>query len=96
MTELQLNVSENSVSAPLKTIQVQYFALLREARGCSQETIETTANTPLALYQFLQKQHHFPLTAEQLRVAINENFVAWETPLQSHDRVVFIPPVAGG
>lgn len=96
MTEFQTESSSKLASAPLKIITVQYFALLREARGCSQETIETNADTPLALYQFLQEQHHFLLMPEQLRVAINENFVDWETQLQSHDRVVFIPPVAGG
>jgi len=96
MTEFQTKSSSDLASDPLKTITVQYFALLREARGCSQETVETTAETPLALYHFLQEKHHFPLTAEQLRVAINENFATWETPLQTHDRVVFIPPVAGG
>jgi molybdopterin converting factor subunit 1 len=93
---IQAESNSNLASAPLKTIQIQYFALLREVRGSSQETIETAADTPLALYQFLQERYHFPLTPEQLRVAINENFVTWETPLQTHDRVVFIPPVAGG
>lgn len=84
------------MSEPMKTITVQYFALLREARGCAQEMIETTAATPLALYQQLQKQHHFHLEPHVLRVAVNETFVDWESPLQDNDLVVFIPPVAGG
>ena len=79
-----------------KTVKVQYFALLRELRGCTEETVETEASTALALYQFLQNRYDFPLAPEQLRVAINENFATWETPIQPHDTVVFIPPVAGG
>jgi molybdopterin converting factor small subunit len=29
-------------------------------------------------------------------VAVNEEFREWSTPLVANDRVVFIPPVAGG
>jgi molybdopterin converting factor small subunit len=31
-----------------------------------------------------------------LRVAVNDEFRDWTWPLQANDRVVFIPPVAGG
>jgi len=31
-----------------------------------------------------------------LRVAVNEEFSDWQRPLEDGDRVVFIPPVAGG
>jgi molybdopterin synthase sulfur carrier subunit len=31
-----------------------------------------------------------------LKVAVNEEFAAWDQPLAGGDRVVFIPPVAGG
>jgi len=31
-----------------------------------------------------------------LKVAVNEEFAAWDRPLADGDRVVFIPPVAGG
>jgi molybdopterin converting factor small subunit len=31
-----------------------------------------------------------------LRVAVNESFSDWSRPLAEGDRVVFIPPVAGG
>ncbi|HEY9686510.1 MAG TPA: MoaD/ThiS family protein [Coleofasciculaceae cyanobacterium] len=81
---------------PAKKISVQYFALLREQRGCSQETLETNAETPLALYRYLQERHGFRLDPGLLKVAVNDTFVSWETPLNPEDRVVFIPPVAGG
>ena len=32
-------------------LQIQYFALLREQRGLSDETLETTAATPTELYE---------------------------------------------
>ncbi len=31
-----------------------------------------------------------------LRVAINEEYVSWESQIHDGDEVVFIPPVAGG
>ena len=83
-------------AAPIKKIDVQYFALLREERGLSQETISTRARTLQDLYKDLQKKYHFKLSIELLRVSINEEFSDWNTELKSGDRVVFIPPVAGG
>jgi molybdopterin converting factor subunit 1 len=79
-----------------KKISVHYFALLREQRGCSREVLETSAETPLALYRYLQEKHGFRLEPDLLKVAVNDAFASWETPLNPDDRVVFIPPVAGG
>ena len=79
-----------------KTIHLQYYALLREERGLSQETITTTAQTAKELYQELRNRYHFRLEIEQLRAAINGEFKDWTTPLKTGDQVVFIPPVAGG
>lgn len=77
-------------------LTIQYFALLREQRGRDAETVELDAATPAALYQALAQKHGFTLEPASLKVAVNDDFAAWETPLQDGDRVVFIPPVAGG
>lgn len=79
-----------------KTIQVQYFAILREQRGLAEERLETAAATPAALYEELRARHRFTLPGERVRAAVNDAFVAPGSPLQAGDRVVFIPPVAGG
>ena len=79
-----------------KKIHIQYYALLREERGLSRETVTTDAKTVQGLYQQLQAKYHFRLSPDILRVAINDEFVNWRSPLQSNDTVVFIPPVAGG
>ncbi|GMW00186.1 MAG: hypothetical protein AMXMBFR84_13240 [Candidatus Hydrogenedentota bacterium] len=78
------------------TVHVRYFALMREQRGLSAEEVRTTASTPRALYGELQRTHGFTLHLEQLKVAINETFGDWDTPLSEGDTVVFVPPVAGG
>ena len=81
---------------PLKEIHIQYYALLREERGVSQETVSTGAATAQDLYFELQKKFKFKLSTDLLRVSVNDEFLAWETPLKSGDKIVFIPPVAGG
>ena len=78
------------------TIQVQYFAILREQRGISQEKLTTTATSPAALYDELRGRHNFTLPGDRVRAAVNDTFIDSAAPLRDGDRVVFIPPVAGG
>jgi len=78
------------------TIHVQYFAILREQRGLSEETIQTAVDTAGDLYADLRASHHFSLPIERMKVVVNETFVDWEHPLTEGDRIVFVPPVAGG
>ncbi len=80
----------------MKTVQVQYFAMLREQAGCGEETIATAADTPAALYEELRSRRGFTLARERVRVALNGEFSSWETPLIDGARVVFMPPFAGG
>jgi molybdenum cofactor guanylyltransferase len=78
------------------TLRIQYFAVLREQAGRAEETIDTAARTPAALYDELSHRHSFQLAPTQLKVAINAEFSDWHAPLAHGDTVVFIPPVAGG
>lgn len=78
------------------TINVSYFALLREQRGCASETVSTHARTPSDLYTALAMAHGFSMPKASLRVAINDRFGSWDTPISEGDKVTFIPPVAGG
>lgn len=77
-------------------LHIQYFAILREQRGATEETLETNASTPSAVYQELREKHGFTLPAERVRAAVNDEFVAADATLRDGDRIVFIPPVAGG
>jgi molybdopterin converting factor subunit 1 len=77
-------------------LRIQYFALLREQAGRSEEMIESACATPAELYGELKSRHGFTLALEQLKVAINSEFSEWSKPLKAGDAVVFIPPVAGG
>ncbi|HTU66857.1 MAG TPA: NTP transferase domain-containing protein [Steroidobacteraceae bacterium] len=86
----------DSDASPERQVRVQYYALLREQAGRSEETLVTRSRTPRELYAELRARYPFSLPAELLRVAVNAEFADWSRPLQAGDAVVFIPPVAGG
>ncbi|MEP6883967.1 MAG: MoaD/ThiS family protein [Gammaproteobacteria bacterium] len=77
-------------------LKIQYYALMREQAGRSEEILDTSAATPADLYGELLARYGFTLGREQLKVAVNNEFSDWSRPLAAGDAVVFIPPVAGG
>jgi len=79
-----------------RTVHVQYFAVLREQAGRGSEAIQTVAANPEGLYEELRLLRGLSVPRSMLRVAVNEEFSDWQRPLEDGDRVVFIPPVAGG
>jgi molybdopterin converting factor subunit 1 len=79
-----------------RRLNVRYFAVLREQAGRSSEELETQAATPRELYDELRRRRGLTLAPEFLRVAVNDEFGDWRSPLADGDTVVFLPPVAGG
>jgi molybdopterin-guanine dinucleotide biosynthesis protein A len=94
--EAALRHLQSVPAADARRIRVQYYALLREEAGRSEETLATGAATPRELFDELKARHPFSLPPALLRVAVNDEFADWTQPLADGDRVVFIPPVAGG
>ncbi len=80
----------------MNTVEVQYYAILREQAGRSVERVTTAAGTLAALYEELRARHGLSLARTQLQVAVDGEFADWQAPLAAGARVVFIPPVAGG
>jgi len=79
----------------MRRLRIEYFAILRERSGIDSEELETEAATPAELFEELAERYDFP-DAARLKVAVNEEFSEWQSPLADGDLVVFIPPVAGG
>ena len=77
-------------------IHIQYFAQLREERGCASETLKTKASTPALLFAELHEMYGFSLGQDIFKAAVNDEFASWDKPLEDGDTVVFIQPVAGG
>jgi molybdopterin converting factor small subunit len=86
------------VHKPIEPIRldVRFFAVLREQAGCSVLAVDTFSCTPAALYAELQTKHPLTFPVALLRVSLNGRYAEMTTPLSAGDRVVFIPPVAGG
>lgn len=80
----------------MSRIRMLYYAQLREESGCSEEEVETDATTLTELYHEMSARHGFSLECDHLKVAVNDEFKDWSTPLEDGAQVVFIPPVAGG
>jgi molybdopterin-guanine dinucleotide biosynthesis protein A len=80
----------------MKTIELKYFAQLREIVQKDAESIQTEACTPAGLYEEIKQRYQFPHKQKHLMVAINEDLTSWDHLLRDGDEVVFIPPVAGG
>ena len=77
-------------------VQVLYFASLRDAAGCTGESVETAAADVGALYHELRARHGFALAPERLRAAMDGAFVAWTAALREGCEVAYLPPVSGG
>lgn len=93
-TSTEHSPSPNETST--RTIQVQYYAQMREDAGRAEERVETEAASVSELFAELNQRYRFSLSPDALRVAVNSEFAGWDTSLESNDLVVFIPPVAGG
>jgi len=80
----------------MTVIHVTYFAALRDATGFAEETLKTEARTAKVLFQELAAKYRWPLSETDVRFAINDRYHHADTVLEEGDKIVFIPPVAGG
>lgn len=80
----------------MKSINVQYFALLREEAKTESERVTAPVETYGELYEFLKEKHKFSLPVKMIMVAVNDEFSDLSHTIVEGARVVFIPPVAGG
>lgn len=80
----------------MNSYKIIYFGLLAERRGLHEEFISSDAKNAASLYQELDLRHNLGLEIRNFRVAVNDEFVTWEHPLQQGDGVAFLPPMSGG
>ena len=79
----------------MPTVIVHYFAALREAKGCSQESVALRkGESAEALYRRLFSEGSSPFIP--VAYAINQEYASGDTPLMDGDELAFIPPIGGG
>ncbi len=76
------------------TIQVRFFASLREQIGIADTQLEASAAlTVIQVWQQTTGQSTLPAN---ILMAVNMDYVAAEQPVADGDEVAFFPPVTGG
>ncbi len=80
------------------TVQLLYFAAIRERLGLAQESIELAQGSTLTqLWEALETRHEILAALRpHLRVAVNHDFATQNHTLEDGDEIALIPPVAGG
>lgn len=81
------------------TVQVLYFASLKESLGLAGEAVELPAGvaTVGSLRDWLVGQGRDKLaTARNLRCAVNQDMAGLDAAVRDGDEVAFFPPVTGG
>jgi len=83
-------------------MKVLYFAWLRQRTGTAQEDVALPAGvtTVTELVEHLRGQGpQYARAFEEMkavRVAVNQQYVPFDHPLDDRDEVAFFPPVTGG
>jgi len=81
-------------------IDVLYFAWLRERVGLPRETVETGAATVADLVEELKaREERYAFAFQDLsavRVAVDQELVGLDAPLEGAREVAFFPPMTGG
>jgi molybdopterin converting factor small subunit len=80
----------------MKHLTIEYVAMLREHAGQREETISIAAETAAEVFADSCRRHGFSMPESSLRVAINDRIADWSEPVQSGDRLLFLPPASGG
>lgn len=78
------------------TVQVCYFAVLRDRSGLSMESLDTECKTVRELVDDLVERRRLGLPSPLIRAAINGSFVEDSSTLDDGDEIDLIPPVSGG
>lgn len=82
------------------TLDLLYFAWLRERIGLAREQVQTGAATvqDLVAELILREPRYAAAFADlgALRVALDQRMVGFDTPLAGAREVAFFPPMTGG
>ena len=80
----------------MKKITVLFFGKLKETWNTNKIELESKCTNAESLYlelldKTLEKPHK-----PSIKVAINDEFVDWDTAINDGDTIAFLPPASGG
>ncbi|MCH8467318.1 MAG: molybdopterin converting factor subunit 1 [Roseinatronobacter sp.] len=82
------------------TLEILYFAWLRERIGLPRETVQTNAATVADLVaELCAREERYALAFSDLsalRVAVDQDLTEFDAPLAGAREVAFFPPMTGG
>lgn len=83
------------------TIRVRFFAAVRDAVGCDSFEITLPDRTDVAGVVAVIRARcgdaaHAAVTGENVRVAVNREFVDGPRHVRDGDEIAFMPPITGG
>ncbi|MGL4415565.1 molybdopterin converting factor subunit 1 [Roseinatronobacter monicus] len=82
------------------TLEILYFAWVRERVGVPRESVQTNAATVADLVRELStREDRYALAFSDLsalRVAIDQDLAEFDSPLAGAREVAFFPPMTGG
>jgi molybdopterin synthase sulfur carrier subunit len=83
------------------TVRIVFFASLREALGVDSVDLQIPGPSRVSALISLLVDQHSPewleiLTAENIRIAVNQDMINEDVGVTDGDEVAFFPPVTGG
>ncbi|MGV0034888.1 MAG: molybdopterin converting factor subunit 1 [Candidatus Azotimanducaceae bacterium WSBS_2022_MAG_OTU7] len=83
------------------TVNIVFFASLREALDVASVKLQIQGPSPVSALIAQLVDEHSPewleiLTAENIRVAVNQDMINGDVEVIDGDEVAFFPPVTGG
>ena len=79
-------------------VRVRFFAWLRDATGTEECWISLAPGATGGDAKALLVSRYARLSGflDQVRLALNQEYQTWETPLRDGDEIGLLPPVSGG
>jgi len=83
------------------TVKIVFFASLREALGVDSVDLQISGSSSVSALISQLSDQHLPewleiLTAENIRIAVNQDMINEDVGVIDGDEVAFFPPVTGG